>query len=399
MRKFFKVALIILFAGFWFLGSLNAAELVSVGEVFVAGGSSLYNGDSSSNGGNFSCAYVPAVKFSDKVALLPGYYGNYRGSKSVYEIIGGGTLYQDSMSHNVTLRLINKISNTQKFKIKVGYLWNFFRETKDENWGDGLFDYEKFTAGVETEYKNIGGFEKLILSLDILKVKFPQYQTLATEKYGKEVYPGGNILDFSGVSLYFRGLRRIGAKAVADLSYSFMTQDFPDQNIINSDGSYSLNKRRDRKSLFNLVFSRAYGKETSAGISFSGAVVRSNQDHYSTDQPMEFKFTKKYYDYDSLSVGPVFSFGSRLKMSLAYKYGIKNYKGRLAQDSSGNYTSDKVKNKSNFVSLGISYGLSKSLKLKSSANYYKQSSNQDYEAVYEYSYNTWNFEAGIAYEF
>ncbi len=377
------------------LTPLYAAEIIPVGEINLTGGASFYEGESSASGGNFNIAAVPAVKFSDSVVILPGYYGNYRGSKSVYELIGGGTLYQDSMSHNFTLRFINKLSPDHKFKLKTGYVFNYFRETTEEDWGDGLFDFEKFTLGVENEVKNSMGLDTFISSFDIMKVKFPEYASLASTLYGKEVFPGTNILDFSGVNIYFRGLKKLSAKSIVDVNLNFMLKDFPDQNVIDSQGSYTLTKRKDRKSSLDMVYSRLFGA-FSAGLSLGAEVNRSNQDHYDADAP---KFVDNYYDYNSYSVGPVVSFGNKFQVSCAYKYGIKNYEGRLAQLKNSNYTSTKVENKTHFVSLGSSYKLTKHLKAKVSANYFTQDSNQDYEAVYQYSYDTYNFDAGVVYEF
>jgi len=374
---------------------LNAAEIISVGEVSLTGGSSMYEGSSSQSGGNFNLAFVPAVKFNEKVSLLPGYYATYRGSKSVYELIGGGTLYQDMMSHNITLRLINKISPHTKFKVRAGYLLNYFRETKDEDWGEGLFDYSKLTGGIEIE-KKTAFFEKFILSLDILKVTFPEYASLASEQYGKEVYPGENILDFSGIMLYARILKRLGEKSILSMNATFTMKDFPEQNIILKDASFSLDKRKDRTTYINTVFSKSLSSIFSLGISASGIINRSNQNHYDA---AEYKFVERFYDYNSYSCGPVFSVGKKIRFDINYQYGIKNYKGRLAQDKDGNYTDDKVKNTSNYASLTITYPVRKNLKLKISGNYYSQSSNQDYEAVYEYNYNTSSFEAGVVYEF
>ncbi|MBA3065729.1 hypothetical protein KJ633_05635 [bacterium] len=382
--------------------ALYAAEIVPVGEINLSGGASFYEGESSASGGNFNIAAVPAVKFSENVVLLPGYYGNYRGSKSVYELIGGGTLYQDSMSHNFTLRLINKLSPDHKFKLKTGYVFNYFRETTDEDWGEGLFDFEKFTVGAESEVKNFMGMDKFISSFDIMKVQFPEYESLASALYGTEVFPGGRILDFNGLNVYFRGLKKLNAKSIVDVNLNFMLKDFPDQNVIDSLGDYTLTKRADRTSALDMVYSRILGS-FSAGLSLSGSVNRSNQDHYDAD---EYKFVDKYYDYNSYSVGPVVSFGNNFQISCAYKYGIKNYEGRLVQQNTplvpsthGDYTNQKVKNKTHFVSLGSSYKLSKHLKAKLSANYFAQDSNQDYEAVYQYSYDTYNFDAGVVYEF
>ena len=104
-------------------------------------------------------------------------------------------------------------------------------------------------------------------------------------------------------------------------------------------------------------------------------------------------------DYDSITAGPVFSFGGRLRTSIAYRYGVKNYKGRLAQKSDASYTDDKVSNKTQFASMGVYYKLTKKLKVKIAANYFSQNSNQNYEAVYQYTYDTYNAEAGVVYEF
>jgi len=377
------------------MAAVQAAEIVPVGEISLMGGSSFYEGDSSASGGNFNLAAVPAVKFSDTVSLLPGYYADYRGSKNVYELIGGGTLYQDSMSHNLTLRLINKIAPGHKFKLKAGYVWNYFRETKEELWGEGLFDYEKFTAGVENETADSFGFNKFIVSVDLLKVKFPQYSSLASSKYGTEVFPGGNILDFNGANIYLRGLKKIGEKSMFDLNLNFLLKDFPDQNVIDSMGAYTLRRRADRTSSAEAVYSHLFGG-FSAGISLGGEVNRSNQDHYDAEKT---EFVARYYDYNSLSAGPVFSFGRVLTTSVAYRYGLKNYAGRLAQKSDAGYTSDKVSNKTQMLSLGISCKLTKNVKAKIAANYFSQSSNQKYEAVYQYSYDTYNAEAGVVYEF
>jgi len=248
---------------------------------------------------------------------------------------------------------------------------------------------------MENELKNAMGMDKFIVSFDLFKVTFPQYASLASEKYGKEVFPGGSILNFSGLNLYFRGLKRLSEKSMFDINLNFLLKDFPDQNIIDSLGGYTLRKRNDRHSALGLVFSRLF-RNFSAGLSIGAQANRSNQDHYDA---AEYKFVDNFYDYNSYSVGPVFSFGNRLKFDIAFRCGMKNYKGRLAQLSGGSYTNKKVENKTQIVSVGTSYKLGNNLKIKISGNYFKQTSNQKYESVYEYEYHTENIEAGIVYEF
>ena len=102
------------------------------------------------------------------------------------------------------------------------------------------------------------GMDTFISSFDIMKVKFPEYASLASALYGQEVFPGANILDFSGVNIYFRGLKKLGAKSIVDVNLNFTLKDFPDQNVIDEQGDYTLTKRNDRTSSLDMVYSRLF---------------------------------------------------------------------------------------------------------------------------------------------
>ena len=105
MISFFNRAtrclLLAAFLGFS-LFSLSAAEFIPVGTLALGGGASSFEGDESSKGLDLNATFVPALKFSDKTSLLPGLYVTYFGAKSVQELIGGGTLYQDELSATLT---------------------------------------------------------------------------------------------------------------------------------------------------------------------------------------------------------------------------------------------------------------------------------------------------------
>ena len=83
------------------LSSVNAAELVPMGDFRVLGGQYYFNSTPSSLSGNMSLTLVPAVKFSDKFTLVNTYMGSYKGTKEVNDLAGGGTLFQDSQDHLV----------------------------------------------------------------------------------------------------------------------------------------------------------------------------------------------------------------------------------------------------------------------------------------------------------
>src|SRR6185503_9073135 len=94
-------------------------------------------------------------------------------------------------------------SPRDSFKIKAtgGVRAEFLRETKDETWGNGLFDYRKYTGGLETEFD----FSKKAgtrFAYDYYMLTFPNYQslessqdpTLSRELVGKDILNSGNHL-------------------------------------------------------------------------------------------------------------------------------------------------------------------------------------------------------------
>src|SRR6266513_1896764 len=117
---------------------VEAVEVKPVVNAELLGGQYYYNGSGSSFGGFSSLVASPFMKFNEKWSLVPLYSGSYQGTKQVQDLVGGGTLFQDSQSHNLSLKGIRAFDNGLRLKAVTGYGFELLRETKDEGWGQGL---------------------------------------------------------------------------------------------------------------------------------------------------------------------------------------------------------------------------------------------------------------------
>ena len=80
---------------------LEAVEVKPVINAELLGGQNFFNGVQSSFGAVGSLVASPYTKFNDQWSLVPLYSGNYQGTQQVQDLVGGGTLFQDSQDHNV----------------------------------------------------------------------------------------------------------------------------------------------------------------------------------------------------------------------------------------------------------------------------------------------------------
>jgi hypothetical protein len=151
----------------------GAAEVTPIGTFGFMGGQHFLEGTASDLAADVNVLVTPVVKFSDRWSLFPTYQGTYQGNRDIQELAGGGTLFQDSTSQNL---LVKSVHTLGKWKIKpsVGGRLEWLRETKDEDWGEGLFDYRKGSAGLETEYA-FSPRAGARLAYDYYQLKFPNY--------------------------------------------------------------------------------------------------------------------------------------------------------------------------------------------------------------------------------
>ncbi len=378
-------------------------EFFPLANVSLLGGQYYFEKEAASFGGNLYIDLIPALKFSDELSLIPTYSGAYRGTKNVAELVGGGTLFQEAQDHLLSLRLVNQMREDLKLKIKTSYKLELLKETKDESWGKGLFDYYKIVVGVEGEKK----FDKKITSLTggygFYMVRFNNYASLAEAKYGKEVSPGKNILDFDAHEVYLYGDFVFTPNFRGKADYSFTYKNFLDQKIVTASGDYLTDKRNDQIHLLNFSISNLRPIKTKLKIVYAlesqTVIYQSNQNHYDAKN---FKFIPNYYNYWEQGLRPqvILYLGKKPQsVDFSYQFAYRQYSDRLVQDKDGNYKTDKINTQTSTISLGTSYPLREKINLRFQVNYLISSSNMAYEKVYRYNYNTTNYFLGLSWEY
>jgi len=381
-----------------------SSDVSTVFNLRAFGGNYSQSSQAGSYNGDLSIDFVPAVKFNDKLSLLPALYINYNGIKDVSEVfVGGDPLFMQSANYNVSIRPVYKLNNNLKLKLKVGYLNQLIVETKDETWGKGAFDYSKVNVGAGI------GFRNMDFSYNMYTIVFPNYSSLASQTT-YQIGAGKDILDFAANEISVFGKMSPSGSFVIDWALDYTMKSFADQKIQNQTGAYSLENRADNVTIVNIGPSVALlptGPVTVyAGLSVGYTINSSNQNVYDA---VTTDYIPKFYDFTETVLSPMFSFSFNtvpMRFDLTYDVSTRNYAERLnkvdtaANDGTYAYSTDKMYLKTNTLSLSVTYPMSEKLSIKGSMKTFDSSSNNKSTAdTALYNYTAMNIFAGITYEY
>lgn len=388
----------------------SEVKVTPVASAFLGGGQYFFE-NSNSFGGNADLYICPVVNFSKDTAILPMYIGSYRGTKDVRELVGGGTLTQEVQDHAVNLKFVTKLSETLKFRTRAGYKLEYLKETKDETWTKGLFDYSRIGGG--TEIEKFFGRNSLKASLDYYTMTYPNYQSLisnpeffkegALDRSELSANAGKNVLDTSNLSLAISWTGSVSDtpsfSSYWRISNDFISKNFIDQKVVKDDGSFSSDLRSDMINTagfsYNVVFPRL-----KASLADSIQLYHSNQNSYDAGRT---KYIPSYYNFIENSFAPSITFylgefEPYIILSLFTEFSNRFYSERLAQNSSGDYLSDKVSQATQTAGVTLVYPIYKGLSAKLMSSYRTTTSNMKYEGNYKYNYYVFNYFLGINWE-
>lgn len=395
-----------------------AVEWTPVLNASLEGGQYFFQGQRGNLGANAAVTAAGLVKLDGRWSLLPMYAVAYRGTKGVDDGVAAGTLFQQQMDHTVSVTGIRKLSGTTwSVKPSAGYRREFLKETRDESWGHGLFDYEKISAGVELEnaYREPFSFRA---GLDAFRVRFPNYESLESrsgvdpfgDPLGREL-ASKHVLDTYNWQASVSGSRPwpyADPKVVLSGSYSFLYKDFLDQRIVAETGQFENSARRDFLQSLGGAVSRpvavsVFGGDGRLNLSM-GLNLAYNRSNQNTFDATFARYIGDSYSYWTVGAGPSasLSWGNKKAptwASLSLRWTRQNYLGRLVQDSAGVYGTAKQRHDRYALSLGYGYPLAPKLTLTFRANALWASSNHAYQKNYSYTYRALNYLLGVAYEF
>ncbi|MBI5883566.1 MAG: hypothetical protein HZB91_10740 [Elusimicrobia bacterium] len=388
------------------IASARAYDLVPVAEFQALAGQLFTNGKPSNWQGNANLRVTPAVRLNDRWGVIPTYAASYQGVKSVTELAGGGQLFQDSMSHSLSVKGVYT-SGPWRLKPSLSHRWDFLRETSKEGWGDGLFDFRKLASGVEASYtfspkvKASGGF-------DFYRITFPNYRSLASlapSGLGREQ---AEISTLDTLNYSWSAGAEIPLpieRSWAKLGLNVTQRDYPEQHIVSAAGVLTSRLRTDdMKSVSGLLgWGHPFSDKFSLALTMLGGFTRveSDQNHYDASLNI---FSDNYYSYEERSFQPRVSlwFGKG-EYSLSYLRVTRAYLGRKAQDSAGAYLKDMTSlEQDSFqfdLSVPILAGVKSGFKLIARAALTNSASNMRYEKLFRYNYTLTSHLVGFSYSY
>ncbi len=399
-----------------------AVEVIPVYRGHLLGGQYFIKGRNASLSGNAALLAAPVLEFNERWSAIPMFAGNYNGTKGIGDGVGALTLFQQSMDHRVSFTGIYSVPSTNwKAKASTHYKRYFLKETIDETWGKGLFDYDKIGLGLEAEntYKDPFSYR---IGFDVFRIAFPNYESLESKS---GVDPTGNplnrelaskdVLDTMNFQLTASASRPFPYDdPVVSVSGSVSTlyQNYEDQRLVTNTGQFQTTKPYGRQDFlttasFNVGYPREFRLSglpyrLSTAFTVNGAFNGSNQNTFDAAGP---RFIYDAYSYYSYGFGPSasLSWGNPKRptaMSLSFLYTRLQYTGRLAQDSTGKYLTDEHQFQDRWIAgLGSSYPILPNFNLVGRANFLWQNSNHAFEKTYLYTYRTANYMMGFTYEY
>ncbi len=372
----------------------------------VYGGQTRFNGDKGSFYGNGSWSLAPVLSFGDKTTLIPSYSGLIRRTVMVQELVGGSLLTQSEQDHNFNLTAIHRINNSPwKAKARIGFKRELIRESNDEGWGDGLFDNDKTVAGFEFEREG-GKVRSFRTGLEYFYLRYPNFQSLASQEFGTEISGGKDVLDLDALDWLTSVDLLPSKKNIISLSFLLSPRYYRDAKVVEDTGLFSDKKRRDwyywaagnAQHLFNPASLFKTKFENTVGFYTSLALNKSNQNNMDAAQT---QFNRDYYSYTEWAAGPRFNtkIADKWDVGFGYTFSQRLYANRPLQSKEGTYVSGKVNTEVQLYSFDLAYLLTKSFSINTSVAYQVAKSNQKYEKTYQYNYDSSHYFLGFSYSY
>jgi hypothetical protein len=337
----------------------------------------------------------------------------YNGFKQVDELAGGGTLFQQSIDNSLEAKWVQRFEDGYSLKPRIAVKDELFRETTDETWGKGLYDYWRYEAGVLWEHKTRYGDEipwTWQLSYDLYYTHYPNFTSLV-DQFGTEQTapnPGSRILDTVSSQFAYRSEFELPNFVSAWALYSISFISFTDQKVVQSQGQFLSTDRNDDYQSLNLGVSKRYDDwdilgrvRPVAALNFTLADLISNQNDFDAD-PSRLQFIGAYYDYVEARLAPELTMNflaTKTIVRTGAEVAMRDYTGRLAQNADGSYESSKLHQYTESVFVEASYPVWRTVDLKFRATFENTSSNTSYEQTYVYNYHDYNYFAGAGWRF
>lgn len=403
--KLFTAAILI--SGAIASSAFGAPEFIPVVNGHFTTGQWYFEGEQSSLAGNMGLTVVPAMRFSNRFSLVPTIESSYRGTRSAEELAGGNNLFQDTWENGISLKAVHGLTRRWKIRERIGYRMKWFRETTDETWNNGLYDYRVANIGAEAEHRWSKRLS-VAAGYDFSMLEFPNYVSLESTQ------PGDLAREFSGDDVLDARIHLFSLRAETPMFWGIgnnvqifhSPRRYASQHVVELTGLLSATEREDTYTGFSLGLERPFDLRNDlrliGQIQYGYTSLDSNQNHYDARLTT---FIPDFYNYDQHLVGGLVTLGigknanGPMTIDTGYTYSRRDYSSRVTQSLNGDYSSEKLYVEETAFSLGFGYPITKNIRARASSTFGRSRSNNDYELVYRYNYTNSNYQFGFTYEY
>lgn len=351
-----------------------------------------------------------AVKLNEQDQLIALYNGSFRRDNIFIRQDEGNQQSNQLLNHNFSAAYKKAVNSDFVFKPIIFYDLVFVKETADESIGDGLYDYEDFGGGFENTHlfrRDGQQPSKLTYGFSIFHREYPNYRSLEAlssrqplEDHEKDFL--GYKADTSYRSIWWYD-------TVATVSGLVLLKDYDDKLTIDSNGLREGGERRDYYYEVTGSVVKPLNETVNVGFLATWKQNFSNLDFYDTRNSLTLtddRFFEKYYDYGAYRLSPFVTFtGPKFfaqaepsTLQLSYAFEKTKYKGRVAQNVSGNLLSEDERDLDHTISALFTLPMNARWSWLLAGNYEKQTSNQEFERTFLYSYESWSVLSGFRFE-
>ncbi|MBN1898270.1 MAG: hypothetical protein JW827_05805 [Spirochaetes bacterium] len=318
---------------------------------------------------------------ADKHSLITYYQLTYNGPG----IVEGqeASFSERAQSHYFMAKHLWKVSDKIFIKPKVGFLMEFNKFGKNEEWGEGLYDLNKFTFGSSFAYS-----DSLSFAYDFQIYKYPNYSDLYT-LYLTDFTKDEPAEDYKNhrFSLSYKNSSLINSMVFLleyDLSLSF----YDNKKVLGVTGYTGPDDQKSTHHYISFLPQLKSGHVV-LGLNLIGEINDSNQNYIFGYDPSSIQYKENFFSYTTGQVKPIISFlfGKEDSLSVMFSFLHKRYKNRPSQEPSGIFTRSRLYVES--LSAGLSYyvKLSKYFALNPSYAFVNTKSNNDYSQAADYNYD------------
>ena len=319
---------------------------------------------------------VPALKQGDWMLLpLVGVLGR-TSARSLEE----ESFFVESYTFLAKPQLLWKRGEAQ-YKLLGGAKRVINKETVDEVWSKGKYDYEEFSAGLGGQWKGLcPSLGKSGASLEVLHRSYMNWHELGTLVVGGKNYYDK---DYNGLKLVLDTESAKDAKHPWTAGYTFLLKNYTDAYLDSKKNKPDVPSGLRQDQLHRLETSclHALSPQWGGALNLGLDLNLSNMSYL---DPGTTDYDADFYSYHSETLGGSLTWFPRGEegptLSPHYSLTSRNYLGRSIRKPDGDYTQGKQADIEHRLGLDGRWPLVKWAALTAGVDYYSVQSNQAYVA-------------------